>query len=650
MLFDNLGAKVKRNKLVTSNKLNTLHYEKIKRVFFTNAELYAAKGDTLIFDVECYPNYFCVNFLSISTDKVFKLEITESGITEYFSEILFYILTSFTLIGFNSKSYDLVMCAKALTIHDTSELCKISNIIIGGEDREILKHGLFYVDHIDIIDVCPLQGSLKLYSGRLFAKRMQDLPIAPNSYLTNDEITLTNDYCFNDCENTKLLTYELREQINLRYTLSAKYKTDLRSKSDAQIAESVIAKEYERITRNRPIKPKLAYNYKINFIKPDFLQFKTKQLNDLLNLICVTDFPIRNGSPYIPEHINGGKYLAKIVIGNSTYKIKIGGIHSNESCQAIVSNEHATLIDADVASYYPNIILNGRLYPKHLGSEFLDIYGGIVAERLAAKKSGDKITADALKIVANGSFGKFGSEFSILYSPDLMLQVTLGGQLYLLMLIEHLEYTCGVNVISANTDGIVSLVPNDKKEAYDEACKQWQAITNFELEFTTYKALFSRDVNNYIAVKEDNKCKLKGAYSNHWENKKDYIFRFHKNPENLICINAVCDYITKGIQIEKTITECQDIKKFICIKNVKGGAQKDGIYLGKIVRWYYAKNEIGEILYKDNGNKVSLTEGAKPLMELPDSLPTDINYDRYIIAAYEILKDIGYYNQKRYIK
>ena len=40
-----------------------------------------------------------------------------------------------------------------------------------------------------------------------------------------------------------------------------------------------------------------------------------------------------------------------------------------------------------------------------------------------------EIIANALKIVVNGSFGKFGSRYSILYSPDLMLQVTITGQL-----------------------------------------------------------------------------------------------------------------------------------------------------------------------------------------------------------------------------
>ena len=54
----------------------------------------------------------------------------------------------------------------------------------------------------------------------------------------------------------------------------------------------------------------------------------------------------------------------------------------------------------------------------------------------------------------NGTFGKTGSPYSVLFAPEMMIQTTITGQLALLMLIEHLE-TASISVISANTDGIV---------------------------------------------------------------------------------------------------------------------------------------------------------------------------------------------------
>ena len=46
-----------------------------------------------------------------------------------------------------------------------------------------------------------------------------------------------------------------------------------------------------------------------------------------------------------------------------------------------------------------------------------------------AKRTGDKVTNEAMKIMINGSFGKFGSKWSVLYSPDLLIQTTVTGQL-----------------------------------------------------------------------------------------------------------------------------------------------------------------------------------------------------------------------------
>ena len=324
----------------------------------------------------------------------------------------------------------------------------------------------------------------------------------------------------------------------------------------------------------------------------------------------------------------------------------MGGLHSCEKSIAHKSDGEFLLIDRDVASYYPNIILNLGLYPKHLGPDFLRVYGAIVEQRLSAKKSGNSIDADALKITINGGFGKFGSKYSVLYSPDLLLAVTLTGQLSLLMLIEMLELS-GIHVISANTDGIVIKAPRKRMDEMNNIIKQWEEITNFETEETQYDALYSRDINNYIAVKPGGKCKFKGAYSDPWSDAKAAIFRFHKNPSTQICITAVEKLITKGVPVEQTIKECFDISRFVSIKNVKGGAVKDGVYLGKAVRWYYSKETPGPIVYNGSGNMVGKSNGAKPCMDLPKDFPKDIDYDWYYKECVEMLFDLSFYQRSK---
>ena len=124
------------------------------------------------------------------------------------------------------------------------------------------------------------------------------------------------------------------------------------------------------------------------------------------------------------------------------------------------------------------------------------------------------------------------------------------------------------------------------------------------------------------------------------------IFRFHKNPEATICIEAASDYITKGKPIAQTILESLDITKFVTVRAVKGGGHKDGVYLGKVVRWYYAEGDFTAINYVGSGNKVPKTEGASPLMDLPEHFPNDVNFDWYIKETADILTKIGCFAKK----
>lgn len=622
--------------------------------YFTDDELLSLPtGTEFVFDVESYRNFWEVAFKHIESGKVVVFE--ENPASTFNREKLRWILWNFKIIGFNSRSFDVPHICLAIEGMGASGLKTITDRIINGELKHWNIEQEFRVNfpdlnHIDLIEVCPLTGSLKLYAARLHCRHMQDLPIEPNKELTYEEAEITKEYCINDLDNTMLIYHELSEQIKLREQMSEEYNQDLRSKSDAQIAESVIGSEVCKIVGTYPKRPKSETIPKgIFYNAPEFIRFQDLKLNAMLDDICRAEFKLDNeGSPTWPEGLGKkeknttGKYVwqLKVSIGNSIYKLGMGGLHSTEKSIAHYANENTILVDRDVESYYPRIIINQRLFPKHLGEAFLTVYENIVNRRVEAKRAKNIVVADSLKITINGSFGKFGSRWSILYAPDLLLQVTLTGQLALLMLIEALENN-EIAVVSANTDGIVIKCGKDKYELLNQIISLWENHTQFKTEETKYLATYSRDINNYIAVKTDGSCKTKGAYSNPWNDPKMAIFRFHKNPQTTICIEAVTEFLTKGVSLEQTIIECTNIRKFVSVQNVRGGGVKDGKYLGKVVRWYYAKNEKGFIAYKASGNKVATTDGAKPLMTLPDSLPTDINYEWYIEKANKILYDIG---------
>ena len=240
--------------------------------------------------------------------------------------------------------------------------------------------------------------------------------------------------------------------------------------------------------------------------------------------------------------------------------------------------------------------------------------------------------AESLKVVINSSFGKMGNQYSSLYSPQLVIQITLTGQLALLMLIETLELA-GIEVISGNTDGLVIYTNRNNEALLNTVVKRWEKVTGFETEETAYKSIHMRDVNSYIAIREDGSVKLKGAYR---------LKDISKNPVNEVCVRAVVNRLTHGQDVKELIMGCTDIRDFLTLRVVRGGAYKDGIYLGKTVRWYKSINCPGPIIYAKSGNDVPLTDGCRPLQELPTVFPNDVDYQWYIDNCYSMLEDVGY--------
>jgi hypothetical protein len=596
------------------------------------------RNHELIFDIECYPNYFLVAFYSEKYDRVVYVEMTPDKMLDV--DKLRWICENFKLVGFNSRNYDIPIVNIACANADNSDLQLATDMIIGGNMRpnEVLKHFKIKANNnintVDLIEVAPLMASLKIYSGRLHSKRMQDLPFPPGSVLSADQITCVRWYCVNDLRNTLDLRNKLNEQIELRETMSLEQGLDLRSKSDAQIAEAIISKQIMKRNGGRYIKrPDIpegtVYFYKV----PSFIKFYSPLMQDVLHTVAMSPFVVNEyGKVGLPDSLRE----KHIQIGATEYTMGIGGLHSCEKKTMHYADKNHILVDRDVTSYYPAIILNLGLYPQHLGPDFLHVYKSIVDRRIAAKVAGDKVVADSLKITINGSFGKFGNRYSSLYSPDLLIQTTITGQLSLLMLIEYLE-SAGITVVSANTDGLVIKCHRSKEDLMDQIVKYWEGVTRFNTEATYYDALLSRDVNNYIAVKKDAKTeddiKTKGAYSRPG---------LSKNPTGEICIDAIEQLLLTGATIESTIRSCTDIRKFVVVRSVKGGAVKDGEYLGKAIRWYYSSKAEGEIVYALSGNKVPKSDGAKPLMDLPDQLPNDIDFERYEKDTFKMLKDCGY--------
>jgi hypothetical protein len=589
----------------------------------------------LVLDCEVYTDYFLIMFKNIESGRYASYEMFDGQ--ELHRSRVIQLMKEHTTVSFNGLGYDIHIITAALEGWPCDAIKRLSDEIIKSNlpAWQVAKNNRLRVshdwDHIDVIDVAPGKAGLKIYGGRMGAPKLQDLPIAPEDNISPQQRVELRRYCKNDLDTTEALYRRLEPAIKLREQIGAQYGgIDLRSKSDAQIAEAVIKYRLHEYT-GRTYKPrKVAVGHECRYEDPKIVSFQSEGLQKVLHRILKTGFPVgSNGAVTMPEWLQ----KQRIKIGQTDYQMGIGGLHSCEKRQSVVAQDNQILADFDVASYYPSIILKLKLAPQGMGNDFLLIYQDIVTERLQAKARGDKLTADTLKIVINGSFGKLGSMYSALYAPELMIQTTITGQLCLLMLIEWVE-SVGARVVSANTDGIVVLCDKAREKWLEEAMFDWMLTTSFELERADYRSIHSRDVNNYVAVKPDGKTKRKGVYAEPV---------LSKNPDFTIVTDAVAAFLSKGTPVEDTIRGSTDVKGFVTVRQVTGGGLWRGEYLGKAVRFYYS-TEVGAdecISYAKNSNKVPRSDGAKPMMELPDALPGDVDYARYIEMAQDALKDMG---------
>jgi hypothetical protein len=591
----------------------------------------------LVLDVECYRDYFLVCFLDRQTGKVASFDMWP-GKPLNVSRIAHY-MRSETTISFNGNGYDLPMIAAALENRDCADLKRLSDEIIKSnlpawrvcKDNEISVPSIW--DHIDLIEVIPGQASLKVYAGRIGYPKLQDLPIEPSASISEQDRADLIKYCINDLRVTDALYSHAEKQIALRVDMGAQYGVDLRSKSDAQIAETVLKSEIERASGKTVRAPKISEKERFRYLDPKIITFKNAKLNEVFSRILDHKFSLSaNGAVALPDWLKD----ERIKIGDSEYQMGIGGLHSCEKSQSVYAGETHMLADFDVASYYPSIILQQNIAPDSMGDDFTKVYKSIVDRRIAAKRSGDKVTADTLKIVVNGSFGKLGSKYSALYAPNLLIQTTITGQLALLMLIERVEAT-GAKVVSANTDGIVIFAPKSLNDKIADVAFGWELDTSYELERSDYLSLHSRDVNNYFAVKKGGSVKRKGAFAQ---------AGLMKNPQFEIVSDAVADHLSGKSDYRDTIRKCRDLNKFVMLRKVTGGAVWRDEHLGKAVRFYYstAVNIDETINYAKNNNKVPQSDGAKPCLNMPDTFPADVDFERYVGMAQMAFKQIGVRN------
>lgn len=659
-----------------------------------------------IFDTELIGKeapHFLVKIKIHETGEWFTFWHHKKGHTTKLQKML--LSDKYTFVGFNSDNFDRPLIAAAVAGYDELDLKKIAQAIIDEELRSWQTYREFNLDfveydHIDLKEVPPgVMLSLKTYEGRMHAPNLQDMPFEHTYDLkSSKDFKVVEAYCENDVTETERLFSTVRKELELRAQLGAQYDLDLRSKSDAQCAEAVLKK-----VCNIGNKDKIVPRH-VEFTCPDFIQTDSQVINELIDKIHDHLFKINhaNGSPEFPEFLT-----EPLVLNKGIYQFGIGGLHSKHDVRYYEqASDKLWISDVDAASYYPNIIMKAGLIPPlggGKGESFLDAYQEIYEARITAKRTGDKRTANTLKILLNGTYGKLGSIYCAFYAPELMLATCLIGQLNLLCLIYALEKIKGVYIASANTDGIMICYPPGKRNQVLKTIQANAKQTGFEYEETPYAKVAMRDVNSYTCITAERekviippKGQLQVIPASASEAKRKGVFAKAGVMENVsptfqICAEAAAQYLMSGTKVEDTIHNCNDIRQFISIRGVTGGGVQHvkvklddswtvntwktnrkgeevpeswyhgvtgktikrvskpdpaeigvgGTPFGRVARWYMTTQELPPITYIKSGNAVAGTKGGKLCMTLPDKLPDDLDYDWYICYAKELLGNAG---------
>ena len=213
----------------------------------------------------------------------------------------------------------------------------------------------------------------------------------------------------------------------------------------------------------------------------------------------------------------------------------------------------------DVTAYYPSL---QKKY--HFGYRVMnhpENFEFIHDSNIEFKRKGDKKARQPFKIMDNAISGQMKQKQSSLYDPMSNNSICINGQLLLLDLVEHIEPYC--ELIQNNTDGIIVKIKDYDRDfdKLDDIVYEWEQRTGMKMDFDTFIGdIYQKDVNNYLLVdRETGAVKSKGGY----------VMKLNDLSYDLPIINrALVDYMIKGIPVEKTVNECDDLREFQLVSRI----------------------------------------------------------------------------------
>ena len=546
-----------------------------------------------IYDIETYPNVFLACFEHVEYPITLLYEVSpwrnDGPALLQFLDML--RQHNGRLIGFNNLSFDYpilhmvikmnratpeTIYQKVQSMFDAQDEDKWAHQVYAG-DRYIHQIDLFKIHHFDNN---ARSTSLKALEFNMRSKTIEDLPFTPGTVLTQGQVKTLRRYNQHDVAQTKAFYHHTREMLIFREKLNTMYSgRDWLNFNDTKIGKEYFVMRLEEAgvscydfgsAGRTPRQTQRSVIHLKDAILP-WVEFKQPEFRRVLEWLK---------SQSITETKGVFKDLTATIDGFE-FVFGTGGIHGSVESRIIESTEDWVIIDLDVSSYYPNLAIANGFYPEHLGESFCTIYKSLYEQR----KQYDKKSAEnaMLKLALNGVYGDSNNKFSVFYDPLFTMKITLNGQLLLCMLAEQLMQIPGLHLIQINTDGLTVRLPRTEKPRLDFAAFMWEEQTQLTLEAVTYKTMFIRDVNNYIAAREDGGVKRKGAY--------EYVTSWHQNAGGLVIPKVAEKVLVDGAPIRKTVENWPDKLDFMLRTKVPRSSylQWGDRQVQNITRYYIAK-------------------------------------------------------------
>lgn len=528
--------------------------------------LFGITDGDIIYDIETYPNLFCIGLKHVRTGQRWYFEIspTRNDIQMFIKFLSILSVHNCRTVGFNNIGFDypiihLIFKNSNVGIGN-KEIYEKCKSIIGAFGNAKFAHMVWESDHIvtqiDLFKIHHFDNmakttSLKMLEFNMRMNSIEDLPFKPGTELTAEQRQIVSNYMWHDIKATEEFYEETLDQIRFREELTEKYDRNFLNHNDTKLGKDFFIMKLEEVN------PGCCYNYESG--KKRIVQTPRESID--LGKIILPYVKFENPefqriltwfqSQVITE-TKGSIKDVNCTIDGFQYDFGTGGIHGSVESSIIHSTEEMIIEDWDVASYYPNLAIQNNLHPEHLGQTFCAIYKELYEQRKTHKKG---TTENAmLKLALNGTYGDSNNKYSPFFDPQFTMSITVNGQLSLCMLAEQLIKLGSLRMIQINTDGLTVMYPRHYQPWVHQVCKWWETVTKLELESAEYNRMMIRDVNNYIAEYTDGKLKRKGAY--------EYDLGWHQNHSALVVPKAAEAALIRGEDIREFIMNHDDMFDF----------------------------------------------------------------------------------------